>query len=431
MRITEQRGHRTVGQAPLLLGGICLSVVAMPAPLAMAQEDVQASSVADRPRPEFTARPIRVGGLDITPTVKVEAAYIDNIFFQRIDPTGGFVTSLGFGIVGRDTRPDRAITLRLTADYDAYLEDSSENRLNLLASANARFGLGTRTRYHLGAEVNRADERRSDITSFSNSPEPITYTSLRANAGIEQDLGPIVASLNASARSVMYDGSIDIAGQNIDLGFRDLEVYGVQGRLSYSAGGSQRVYVQVSADDRNYSRLAPDPAIPQTFSLDRSSRGLRVEAGFSRQISELLFADLRAGYFNQDFADPALPTVEGLAFEGSLLWNVTPLTSIELAGARRIDETVDPNLSGLVRTEISGGVDHELLRNLILSIDGQYAHLSQVGSATEFDEWGGGFSAQYFVNPKWALTFDVDHFERSSTFRISQNRIVAGLQFAF
>lgn len=429
---TSHDGRRlTLGETPFFLGGVCLSMAALPVTSAMAQEDVQAQSVGERSRPEFTAQPIRLGGLDVTPTVDVEAAYIDNIFFERVDPTGGFVASVQLGVVGRDIRPDRAITVRLTADYDAYLDDSSENRLNLLASAGARFGLGTRTRYTIGAEVNRADERRTDITSFANSPDPITYTSLRANAGIEQDLGRITASLNGNVRSVIYDGSLDFGGINIDLGFRDLDVYGLEGRVSYSPGGNSRVYMQVSVDDRNYSRLEPNPAIPATFSLDRSSQGVRVEAGISHQISELLFVDLRAGLLNQDFADPALPSVEGLAFEGNLLWNVTPLTSLQLAGARRIDETVDPNLSGLVRTEVSGSVDHELLRNLIVTLDGQYAHLSQVGSATKFNEWGGGVSAQYFVNPKWALTLNVDHFERSSTFTISQNRILSGLRFSF
>ncbi len=429
---TFYNGRRfDIGEAPVFLGGICLSLVALPATSATAQEDVQARSVAERARPEFTAAPIRAGGLDLTPTIDVSAEYNDNIFFQSLDPTGGFVTSVDLGLVGRDVRPDRAITLRLVAGYDAYLEHSNENRLNLLASADARWGLGTRTRYHVGGEVNRADERRRDITSFTDSPDPVTYTSLRANAGLEQDFGPIRASLDANARSVMYDGSIVIGEQTVDLGFRDFEVYGAQGRVSYSAGGSQRIYLQVSADDRNYARLAAAPEIPETFSLDRSSQGLRIEGGFSHQISELLFVDLRAGYLTQDFADPALPTVEGLAFEGNLLWNVTPLTSFELAGARRVDETVDPNLSGLVRTEVSGRVDHELLRNLILTLNGQYAHLSQVGSTSNFDEWAAGFSVQYLVNRKWALTLDTDHFERSSTFSIKQNRIVTGLRFSF
>jgi hypothetical protein len=420
-----------IGKASMYFGGICLSIAVLPAAQAAAQEDVQARSVAERARPEFTAQPIRAGGLDITPTIDVAAEYNDNIFFESLDPTGGFITSVELGLMGRDVRPDRAVTLRVLAGYDAYLDHSNENRLNLLASADARFGLGTRTRYHFGAEVNRADERRRDIASLSDSPDPITYTSLRANAGVAQDFGRVSASLDANARSVIYNGSIAIADQTIDLGFRDFEVYGAKARISYSSGGSQRVYVQVSADDRNYSRLAPDPDIPANFSLDRSSRGVRIEAGFSHQISELLFFDLRGGYLNQEFADPALPTVKGIAFEGSLLWNVTPLTSMELTGVRQVDETVDPNLSGLIRTEVSGRIDHELLRNLILTLDGQFAHLSQVGNPAKFDEWEAGFSAQYLVNRKWTVTLDADHFERSSSFSIKQNRIVAGLQFSF
>lgn len=398
---------------------------------AFAQEDVQAQSVSQRARPEFGARPIQFGGLEFLPTIEVRGEYEDNVLFLPQNEVDDFVLSIRPELVIRERRPDRVVSLAFSGGYDSYLDNTIDDRLGLRASGSARLGLGTSTRYRMAATIDRNDERRNEISSLSTGARSIQYTSIMGSGGIDRDIGPFTAGADFRVRNVSYDGAILVSGQTIDAGFRDFSSWSATGRLAFSSGFSQRIYVQATVDERDYSSLAPNPLLPPAFSLDRSSSGFRVEAGYTQQFSELLFFDARVGYLKQDFDSPLLDDVSSLSFEGSLLWNATPLTTVEIGALRSVDETVNPLFSGLVRTEFRGQVDHELLRNLILSANGRYALLDLVGATTSIDDWEVGISARYLLSPRWSLVAQSSRFERRSTTNISQTRASLGIRYNF
>jgi len=53
-------------------------------------------------------------------------------------------------------------------------------------------------------------------------------------------------------------------------------------------------------------------------------------------------------------------------------WNVTPLTTLHGSVYRSIWETTQVGVSGVFATDMNVGVEHELLRQLLLSVDFDY-----------------------------------------------------------
>ena len=429
MNVTAEatRCRRTL----MILGTASCAVLPLSSSPAVAQEDVQSRSVAERNAPEFTNRPIRYGAFEIFPEILAEAEYNDNILALDSRKVDDVVFSLRPRVLIRDNRPDREIRINLSAGINKYLDTDTEDNEQLRAAIEAQWGRGTSTQYRVGADISRNTERRRDIDSFTDLVQPINFTNLQANGGITQEFGALSASVDVRARSVEYGGSTVIDGTSFDLGFRDFQIYTGQARLSYSRSRAAQIYVQLTADERNYGTGPNIAGQDGIFQRDRSSSGGRLEVGYRQQVTQLLYLDVRAGYLTQDFDDPLLPTVDGVAFQADLLWNATPLTSVKLSGVRRVDETINPRFSGLVRTEVGVQVEHELLRNFIVIGRGNYARLNPGDAFASADQYEIGVSADYRLDRHWAVTFDAERFERNGLFDLTQNRASIGLRYAF
>ena len=100
--------------------------------------------------------------------------------------------------------------------------------------------------------------------------------------------------------------------------------------------------------------------------FDRDSWGRELVAGTAADLGGVFLGEVFAGHLQRSYDDPGLPRISGPAFGGLLQWNATPLTTLNARLARGIEESV-LQASGFLSTRTEVGVDHELLRNLVLS----------------------------------------------------------------
>mgnify|MGYP003673920477 FL=1 len=97
-----------------------------------------------------------------------------------------------------------------------------------------------------------------------------------------------------------------------------------------------------------------------------------------------------------------------------LTWNVTPLTTVIGGFTREVSETTLAAASGTLKTEYKVSVDHELLRNLILSARAAMSTEEFEGIAREDDYLNAGIGAKYMLNRNFSLVLDYDYEERDS-----------------
>ncbi len=396
------------------------------------QQTAQGSAVADRSRPEYGQEPIRIGGIEIFPSFDIDAEYNDNIFGSSQLKSDDVVFSVSPAVTVFDRRADRDVTLRARAGVDVYASGSYDPQFFGSLDGSARLRKGTITRPYFGAGISRNSSRgRSDSEDFLFVAQPVSITTLRANAGVERDFGPFTADIEARGTRTQFDGNFRFNNQIIDVGFRDYNVYSGRAQLSYSQSPNQRLYVSVEANKQDFASPVLTPGVPAFLLTNRSSDGYRIEVGIARQVTDLILLDARIGYLKQNFDDPAIGSTSGLAFQASATYNPTALTTIKATALRAVDNSSNPLSAGLVRTEFQLRVDHELRRNVILTGTARYGLLNQSILGGDAKEFSAAAEARYLVNKRWSITARVEHYDRSGFFGFAQKRAKIGVRYNF
>ncbi len=131
-------------------------------------------------------------------------------------------------------------------------------------------------------------------------------------------------------------------------------------------------------------------------------------------LSGITFGDVFAGYLVQDYDSGVLADIAGLTYGANLTWNVTRLTTGNLLVFRRVEETTQGLASGVVKTGANVSVDHELQRNLIVTLGGSFSAEKFKGATREDDYRILVASATYMLNRHFHLEFDYKYLNRNS-----------------
>jgi hypothetical protein len=193
-----------------------------------------------------------------------------------------------------------------------------------------------------------------------------------------------------------YDDVFTALGARIEEDDRDHEETVETARIEYALNPSAALVFQAAGNQRDY-RLTP-PAV----AFDRNSNGYELLAGANADITNLIRGELIVGYMNQDFDQPGV-SISGLAVAARAQYFVTTLTTISVNARRDVEDTgVFP---AVAKTVTKGGVrvDHELLRNVLLTanVDGGREEYEGVVRTDEY--WNADAGATYLMNRHVAI----------------------------
>jgi hypothetical protein len=145
------------------------------------------------------------------------------------------------------------------------------------------------------------------------------------------------------------------------------------------------------------------------------SDGYDLVAGAEIDLSGVTFGEVFAGYRTIDYADTqSFESQDGFTYGAKLDWNVTGLTTISFGAAQRLLGTTVQGSSGIESNEFDIGVDHELLRNLILSVAYQYNSEDFLNIDRTDDFKRLIFSGEYFLSRRWVIDGGYIYQDRSS-----------------
>lgn len=393
---------------------------------------LQGASVFDRTQPEYRQEPVRWGSLDIFPSIQLDTEYSDNVFAAPAAPADDIVLSVAPSVIVREQRADRDLFIQAKVGVETYASGTIDDQLLGSLEGRLRLRQGRLTRPYVSFGIARNTTRGRDaVDDFLFIAQPIAVTSYRSGIGLERDFGPFTLDVEGRAARTQFDGDIVFQNQLLDVGFRDFENYIGRAQFSYSQSPNQRIFVSFEANRQNFSEPSENSALPEFLGLDRSSDGYRAEVGLARQVTDLLMVDARVGYLQQSFDDPTLRSASGVSLQASAAYNPTPLTTIRATAVRAVDTTSNPLSAGLVRTEASFRIDHELLRNLVVTATGRVARFDQNEIGADATEWTAALETRYLLNRRWVITSRFEHFERDGFFGFSQNRFKISLRYRF
>ena len=187
--------------------------------------------------------------------------------------------------------------------------------------------------------------------------------------------------------------------------FRDFDETSLSGRVEAELTPRVGLLLQATTDERDYDNT---PAL--------SSEGQTYLVGATLNLTDLMRGEIAIGQFQRDYDDPTIGSVDGLAASADLEWYVTRLTTLSFLARRNSEQVVGATTAvPFIESRYGARVDHELLRNLILSAG------AQVGSreyddviARDDDFIFADFGMDYFVNRRFVLNGRIEHTDVTS-----------------
>jgi hypothetical protein len=367
-------------------------------------------SVRQRPRPEYDAVGLHVGGFMIYPKAVVGLAYDDNIFAVHTRPEGDAIFTVAPEIDFQSTWSRNAL--------GGYVRASRDQNFKFGTESATQYGAGFTGKYEFGQSYLTGGvdyghyvlpRSASNNVGFSKDRIPFDYADL--NAQLVHEFTRLRVSVRVDDQLYDYQNGESRTGTVVFEQDENRNVVTVAGKAEYAMSPDTAVLIIASGNQRGY-QLNP-PRVP----FDRESSGYEVDLGGNFDISHLVRGELQVGYLDQHYVSHLFKDISGLSAKAQLEWFPTQLTTVTVAGSRAVGDAGIINSAGFLSSDASAEVDHELLRNLILSGNVSYGNDRYNGIDRTDNRAGAGISAHWLLNRNLGLTFAYNYSNQQSSGR--------------
>jgi hypothetical protein len=431
-------GGLVVGASALIVtSGQALAQIPAPVPaypgnaLAPAGLGPQGIAVMDRPRPDYDPIGIRAGSFIVHPSLGISETYDSNIFATPTATKSDLYTTESPGVSIASDWNRHSLAFTGTGQFKQYATHSSEDVNNATADMRGRYDISN-GQYFIGdGAYQLLHEDRSSPDAIAAAKNPVEYHVTSGYLAYVREAARIGLRVDGTITSYDYNDQADIFGNRVIEQDRDRIEYVVAPRVSYEFLPGYQAFVRAIGNRRQYNAvdsglaaaLAGPPASTQT-SARRSSKGYELDAGTAVQITRLIVGEIYFGFLHQEYDSPLFPNVNGPAFGGNVLWNVTPLTSIKGSFSQTVAETIlisgtgptTAAASSSTETNMQLTVEHELLRNVLLTGSVGYVRDDYNGLNPHRTDntYGADIGARYLMNRNVRLTADASYSSRNS-----------------
>lgn len=397
----------------IILFGTFLAICAPAPALAQTAAVPEEVGVADRPRPEYQPIGGRLGSFFLYPTLSVSAEASDNIRATTTDRNGDVDVVLGARARVQSIFSRHALNLDAYGEQRLYANNTSENLGRFGAQIDGRYDISLDTMLSALVSFDHDAEARTSYNTPLGALEPVRFDRLAAAVSLDQSLGRFNLTGKVAFRKATYDDVALASGAVQDQSYRDVDVVSGSLAVRYRVREGMGLILRGTADSFNATLPANDPLQPGN--LDRDSNGIRIEGGLRFDLTSLLYGEIRVGYLKRDYNDPRLRDASGVSFGADLLWNVTTLTTLRFSADRRIEESASTTTVGNRTTDFSASVDHELLRNLILSTGVRYVMIDPLGAEGSSDEFYANAGARLRISRQLSFRAGYRYSQRTSS----------------
>ncbi|NMJ42493.1 outer membrane beta-barrel protein [Roseomonas sp. JC162] len=392
------------------VGGIGVSLALLPffARSAAAQEDIRVApdrgqTVMERSRPEVDPVGVRLGSFRLDASAAVGVGYDDNLLGTSTDRLGdGFVEESARASLVSDWTVHQ-LGVRAGIVNRTYFNEGNFDWTDWDASAFGRYDFGgdtsvnaayTHSRLHLAPQS--VDVQQAGLA------EPVPYNVDQFDVGGTTRFNRVTLGLSATYAMYRYD---NVPGPGGDVSIYDYNSLILRLDTGYEFVQGRSVTLGIRYQDVKYQ---------DSISRDRDSQTWAALAGFRYDFDGVWAARIAVGYAWRDYEGPQFKSLGTPAVEANVTWNATALTTLNLTASRSIQESIRSTTASYVSNYAQLRVDHELLRNVILSgwagVGGQeYQQPTQRATDLIF-----GAQATWLMNRHLALSLEYRYVDRVS-----------------
>jgi hypothetical protein len=355
-------------------------------------------SVRDRPRPDYQAEGLHVGGFLIYPKITTSVSYDDNVFAAQKNAVGDGFFTVNPEVDFQSTWSRNALAGYVRASQDVYARQTTEN--------DFQYGLGLNGKYEFGnAAIGEATLTgsvdyglytlpREAANSGQISLHPIQYDFTELNSELADTFNRLRLSARVDYQIYDYLNAQTPGGAVVFEQALNHSVATFTGKAEYAISPDTAAFVTAAYNDREY--VHQPPSVP----LDDNNQGYNFGGGANFDLTHLIRGEVQVGYMNQTYVSPAFETISGLSAKGQLEWFPTQLTTVTATALRTVGDSGLIHSAGYLNTTGGIQVDHELLRNLILSADAADTENQYNGIDRSDNIWSAGASANWLTT-RW------------------------------
>lgn len=390
------------------IAAVSFAALAVPSLADAQSSESRTSTVADRPRPELDPLGIRQGSFLLYPSIDLTSEYNDNVFATNTNEIDDVIFTVSPGLRVTSDWSNHLLQFQGSGDLVRYMDNEKEDHDDFSLRANGRLDIQRDTNASSALSYQKLAEDRGSVDDVNGS-EPTEYTVAMAEAGLFHRWNRVSVNGDFSFTQRDFDDVPTSTGTKINNDDRDRDEFRYSVRGGYEIVPEYEAYAEFIYNTVNYHDAVDDNG------LDRDNDGYEIRAGARVDLTALMFGDVYVGYFSRDYDDPSLKTLDGVGAGLDLTWNATSLTTVKAGINRGISETTLSSASGNLTTALNASVDHELLRNLILSGRLGVSRDEYEGTSREDDYLRAGVGGKYMLNRNFYLTLQYDYITRDSS----------------
>lgn len=354
-------------------------------------------SVSQRPHPDYQAQGAHVGSFTLYPKLTTSVESNDNIYAQNTNTTNDTVWHVQpeLDLVSNWNR--HSLTLYARGSLNRYSSNDSENTDDYAAGAIGRLDITRDAHIDAGASYSYNTEPRTSPDSPTGALEPTRYGLTSANIGATKDLNRLRLSTRLDYAKFNYEDTRSLVS-TIDQDYRDRTETKLMGRADYAVSPDTALFLEVIGNKRDYRQDKP------VVALTRDSSGVQVLAGANFELGSVTRGEIGLGYLKQDYDDPSLKDPSGFGARAQVEWFPTQLTTVTLTGSRSVEESANPTSAAYLSNNIGVKVDHELLRNVLLTASLAGGKDEYQGIDRDDKRLNAGLSGTYLMNRNVGVT---------------------------
>jgi hypothetical protein len=385
---------------------------------------VRGDSVMDRARPAVDPAGMRIGGFRADAAASIGIGYDDNLLGTNTARLGdGFYeTNLSAGLVSEWTT--HALGLSANITDRRYLSESNFDWTDWNVAASGRLDLATdvaldagyaRRRLHLAPQS--IDIQQAGIV------EPVPYDVDEFTLGGNYRINRMSFRMAGVYGTYRFQDVDSASGGNLSV--NDYNALTLQFETGYEFATGRSATAALRWQDVAYSNAAAS---------DRNSQTWAVLGGFRYDFDGVWQARVALGYARRDYEGSRFKPISIPAFEASVGWNVTRMTTLTLTAGRTIQESIQPDRPGYVSSFGLLRADHELFQNVVVSALAGLAGQEYRQPTQRAVDLVLGASAIWLTNRNIAVTLDyrfVNRFSRSGGIEeFDENTVLLRLRVA-
>ncbi|HEX8373578.1 MAG TPA: outer membrane beta-barrel protein, partial [Geminicoccaceae bacterium] len=254
----------------------------------------------------------------------------------------------------------------LRGGYLDFPDNQAASRPNGAGNVRLRLDANRDTRVDVeGRFLLETQRAGSPDLNATVSSRPL-ISSYGTTVGVTENFNRVQLSLRGLFDRSEFEDARLSNGTVLSQADRNLNQYGLRVRAAYEISPVISPFVDILADTRIYDQRVDSNGIR------RDSDGITPTIGAAFALTRFVSGEVSAGFQHRAYTDPSLRGLTAPIVNASLIWTASPLTTVRLAAATGVVETSLVGSSGVLTQALTLEVQHDLLRNLAITLGAGY-----------------------------------------------------------